>query len=55
MLAPVFARLAVGEEHLFPNPNIRSVISTACIIGKRLNRTFRTKKVKGGVKVWRVA
>ena len=50
-----FGVLEVGQTHLFENPNISSVQVAACKAGKKLNRKFVTRKVKGGVRVWRVA
>jgi len=50
-----FKTLDVGQSFFVPNGNPNSLSVMASRTGKTLNRTFRTAKQPGGVRVWRVA
>lgn len=46
--------LEVGQSFLAPNRSTHSVASSATVFGRKLGRKFRTAKVEGGIRVWRV-
>lgn len=45
--------LEVGGSHLFPTESATSVRTLAARIGRALGRTFKTKVMADGVRVWR--
>lgn len=50
-----FALMDVGQSFFAKNVTPRNFSKLVCVWGKRLNRTFRTSKQAGGVRVWRIA
>ncbi len=50
-----FAALEIGQSFLADKSSWASVRVQAVNHGKRLGRTFRTRKVNGGIRVWRIA
>lgn len=46
--------LEVGQSFLAPNTSTHSMTCSATHYGRRLGRKFRTSKVEGGIRVWRV-
>lgn len=48
------ASLEVGDSFLVPGAVARRLATAASQAGKRLGRKFATRKVEGGVRVWRL-
>lgn len=49
-----FLDLEVGQSFFVPNGNPNSMRVRACLHGKALGRRFKTAKVQGGMRVWRL-
>lgn len=47
--------LEVGQSFFVKEGDPNSLAVCACNYGKQTGRTFRTAKVRGGIRVWRVA
>jgi hypothetical protein len=50
-----FLEMELGDSFLVADVEKRKVYSAGHAAGKALNRTFKTRTVEGGVRVWRVA
>lgn len=47
--------LDVDQSFFVANATFRTMQSGASLAGRRLGKTFRARKVDGGVRVWRLA
>lgn len=48
-----FSEMSAGDS-FFVADGDNKVVSASCAAGRRLGRKFSTRKVEGGVRVWRV-
>lgn len=52
-----FAKMEVGDSFFVPinrEKELKSVASSSSLYGSKLGRKFTTRKVVGGVRVWRI-
>ena len=47
--------LGVGESFFVADGNPNSIAASACRFGRQLGRKYRTAKLAGGVRVWRLS
>ena len=50
-----WTKMNVGDSFFVPGVSIQTMVGSATPAGRRHGRKYTTRKVEGGVRVWRIA